>query len=65
MQSADPEYEYEEQFLFTNVLLDGHHRVQAAVDLGTPIRILALVAKDRCLVQSADDIELLLGLYAT
>jgi hypothetical protein len=65
MEPADPKYEYEEQFLLANCLLDGHHRVQAAFELGMPIRILALVAKDHCLVQSADDIELLLGLYAT
>ena len=65
MEPRDPDYEYEEQFLLTNCLLDGHHRVQAAFELGMPIRILALVAKDRCLVQSADDIELLLKLYAT
>jgi hypothetical protein len=64
MQPADPEYEYEEQFLLTNCLLDGHHRVQAASELGVPIRILSLVAKDRCLVQSAGDIESLLRLYA-
>ncbi len=64
MMPADPDYEYEEQILLTNCLLDGHHRVQAASELGVPIRILSLVAKDHCLVQSASDIELLLSVYA-
>lgn len=64
MDPADPEYEYEEQFLLTNCLLDGHHRVQAASELGVPIRILSLVAKDRCLVRSAGDIEFMLSIYA-
>jgi hypothetical protein len=60
----DPEYEYEEHFLLTNCLLDGHHRIQAASELGIPVRILSLVAKNFCLVNRDNDIKLILSLFA-
>ncbi len=45
MDPADESYPYEEQFLLTNCLLDGHHRIQAAAELGASVRILALLAQ--------------------
>lgn len=46
MDAADITYPYEEQFLLTLCLLDGHHRVQAAAELGVPVRILSLLVED-------------------
>jgi len=63
MEPKDPEYEYEEHFLLANCLLDGHHRVQAASELGIPVRILSLVAKDFCLAERKGDLELILKLF--
>jgi hypothetical protein len=55
-QPPDNSYKYKEQFLFTSCLLDGHHRVQAAAELGAPARILSLVASEFSLVKSAADL---------
>lgn len=51
---------YEEQFLLTNCILDGHHRVQAAAELGVPLRVLALFSKSYSLARSDSDIALVL-----
>ena len=63
MEPPDPTYAYEEQFLFTNCVLDGHHRIQAAAELGAPVRILSLVAEDFSLVKSAGDLTAVLAGY--
>ena len=54
MSPADDSYPYEEHFLFTNCLLDGHHRIQAAVESGMPIRVLSLLARKSSHVESSD-----------
>jgi len=62
MDPADPNYKYEEQFLLANCILDGHHRIQAAAELGVAVRILSLVRRDLSLVKNTDDlIEVLCG----
>jgi hypothetical protein len=43
-QKGDPEYPYEGQMLLTHCLLDGHHRLQAASEIGSRVRILTLLA---------------------
>jgi hypothetical protein len=53
---ADDSYPYKEQFLLTNCLLDGHHRIQAAAELGARIRILALLAPGFSQVASGQDL---------
>lgn len=63
MYPADDTYPYEEQFLLTLCTLDGHHRMQAAAEVGAPIRILSLLAKDFS-ISSADDIATVLSGYA-
>lgn len=42
---ADTTYPYEEQYLLTLCPLDGHHRMQAAAELGVSVRILSLLAR--------------------
>jgi hypothetical protein len=64
MEPEDQTYEYEEQILFTNCLLDGHHRVQAAAELGVPIRILSLFTKEFSLVKNDNDIIAVLSGYS-
>ena len=64
MNAVDDTYEYEEQFLFTNCLLDGHHRIQAAAELGAPVRILSLMARDFSLARDSDDIVAVLDRYS-
>ena len=55
MSPSDPDYAFEEQFLFTNCLIDGHHRVQAAAESGARVRILSFLALGgRSLVHSND-----------
>jgi hypothetical protein len=51
MAPPDPSYPYAEQLLFTNCLLDGHHRIQAAADLGVPVRILSLLSLNVSMVR--------------
>jgi hypothetical protein len=62
MAPADNSYSYEEQFLFTNCLLDGHHRVQAAAESGRTVRILSLLARESSLV-ATDDISPVVSAY--
>lgn len=62
-EAQDQTYEFEEQMLFTNCLLDGHHRVQAAAELGAPIRILSLITKEFSLLKDDNDIAAVLGRY--
>lgn len=64
MDSPDDTYEYKEQFLFTNCLLDGHHRIQAASELGAPVRILSFVAREFSLARDPDDIVAILRKYS-
>jgi hypothetical protein len=64
MRPADPSYAYEEHFLFTNCLLDGHHRVQAAAESGRTIRVLSLLARESSMVKSEDVSTILRG-YAS
>ena len=56
MDSADGTYRYKEQFLFANCLIDGHHRLQAASEIGAPVRLLSLVTREFSLVEKTDDI---------
>src|SRR5262245_50772877 len=63
MAPADMSYPYEEQFLFTNCLLDGHHRVQAAAESGRAVRVLSLLALKSSLVRSTEDISAVLYGY--
>jgi hypothetical protein len=55
MDQVDSTYPYLEQFLFANCLIDGHHRVQAASDMGVPVRLLSFVATEYSLINKADD----------
>lgn len=64
MSSADTTYPYEEQFLLTLCLLDGHHRIQAAAEIGAPVRILSLLAMDFSLVENRADLATVLRGYA-
>jgi hypothetical protein len=41
---GDKDYSYKGQMLLTHCLLDGHHRVQAASETGSPVRVLTLLA---------------------
>ena len=64
MSSADNTYPFDEQFLLTLCLLDGHHRIQAAAELGAPVRILSLLATEYSLVDNGADIATVLRGYA-
>lgn len=64
VEPPDSTYAFKEQFLFTNCVLDGHHRIQAAAELGAPVRILSLVAREFSLVTNADDMAAVLRRYA-
>jgi hypothetical protein len=55
MDQFDSTYPYLEQFLLANCLIDGHHRVQAASDMGVPVRLLAFVATEYSLINKAED----------
>ncbi len=63
MAPADNTYPYEEQFLLSLCTLDGHHRIQAAAELGVPVRILSLLARDFSPALN-DDIATVLSCYA-
>jgi hypothetical protein len=52
---ADKTYPYEEQFLLTLCLLEGHHRIQAAAEMGSPARTLSLLARESSFVSRSDD----------
>ena len=64
LSPPDDTYPYEEQFLLTICTLDGHHRIQAAAELGVSVRILSLLAKNSSLVRNSDDIATVLYGYA-
>jgi hypothetical protein len=64
MEPVDKNYPYEELFLLTNCLVDGHHRIQAAAELGVPVRILALLAPEFSLVPNSEDLAAVLDLFA-
>jgi hypothetical protein len=64
MSPVDHTYAYEEQFLLTNCVLDGHHRIQAAAESGAPVRILSLLAREFSLVRNTDDIVAVLREYS-
>ena len=64
MSPADDSYPYEEHFLFTTCLLDGHHRIQAAAESGMPIRVLSLLARKSSLVDGPEDIRKVLHAYS-
>ena len=64
MSVADTTYPYEEQFLLTMCTLDGHHRIQAAAELGVPVRILSLLARESTLVRHSNDIATVLRSYS-
>ncbi len=54
MFPADRDCPHEEHMVLTNCLLDGHHRVQAAAELGVPVRVLSFVAPEASLAAEAD-----------
>jgi hypothetical protein len=64
MEPPDNTYPYEEQFLLTMCVLDGHHRIQAAAELGAPVRILSLLAKEYSRVRNSNDLATVLRGYA-
>jgi hypothetical protein len=43
-----------EHFLMTHCVLDGHHRIQAAAELGSPVRILSFWSQDASYVDPQD-----------
>lgn len=45
---------YEQMFLWSHCILDGHHRLQAAAELGVPVRILTLWSADFSLIDAED-----------
>ncbi len=59
----DENYEYNEQFLFTHCLIDGHHRTQAASELGVPLRILSFITQEYSLVRNKEDIPTVINRY--
>jgi hypothetical protein len=42
---GDPDYRFETHLALKCVLLDGHHRVQAAAELQAPVRVLAMISR--------------------
>ncbi len=62
-QPADQDYKFKEQFLFTNCILDGHHRIQAAAELGAPVRILTLLARNYSIFRNTDDLATVVSSY--
>lgn len=59
----DSTYQYEEQFLFANCLIDGHHRLQAASETSARVRLLSLLTKEFSLVENTDDINAVVKPY--
>lgn len=57
---ADSTYPYEEQILVANCLIDGHHRVQAATELGTPLRLLSFVSIEYSLISGKKEFRAVL-----
>ncbi|HEU4782942.1 MAG TPA: hypothetical protein VFS83_06370 [Ktedonobacterales bacterium] len=64
MDPADNTYPFEEQFLLTLCTLDGHHRIQAAAELGASVRILSLLSMEFSLAYRSEDIAAVLSSYA-
>jgi hypothetical protein len=64
MAPADNTYPYHEQFLLSICPLDGHHRIQAAAELGVPMRILSLLTIEFSFVRYRDDIATVLRSYS-
>lgn len=62
---ADADYAFDGQMLLTHCLLDGHHRVQAASETGSRLRILAFLAPFASNVSSDFDFSTLLEKVAT
>lgn len=58
------EYPYKEMFLLTHCLLDGHHRVQAAAELGVPIRILSFLSRKFSRLEKEDDLVAVTDKYS-
>jgi len=63
MEPPDPTYKYKELFLFTNCLIDGQHRIQAAAELGVAVRILSFVSSQFSLVEKNNDLKMVLSYY--
>lgn len=62
MKPANVVYPFEEQFLLSNCLLDGHHRVQAAAEAGSTVRVLSFLALgEQSLVAEADVPDIVRG----
>ncbi|MBI9051827.1 MAG: hypothetical protein JEZ00_20590 [Anaerolineaceae bacterium] len=61
MGSPDPTYKYEEHYLFTNCVIDGHHRIQAAAELEASVRILSFVSSQYSLIRENDDLKIVLS----
>ena len=57
---GDADYSYDGQMLLTHCLLDGHHRVQAASESNSPVRILTLLAPFASTVSSDFDFSMVL-----
>jgi hypothetical protein len=57
---GDEGYPYEGQMLLTHCLLDGHHRLQAASEIDSPVRILTLLAPFASNVSSDFDFAMVL-----
>jgi hypothetical protein len=55
IKRGDEDYPYDGQMLLTHCLLDGHHRVQAASESNSPVRILTLLAPFASTVSSDFD----------
>jgi len=64
VQKGDKDYPYKGQMLLTHCLLDGHHRVQAASETGSTIRVLALLAPFASNVGSDFDFAIVLETLA-
>jgi hypothetical protein len=63
MKPVDQSYPYEEQLLLSLCILDGHHRIQAAAEIGERVRILTLLSKDFSLHTKTEDILSVIDIY--
>jgi hypothetical protein len=61
---SDDTNPYAEQFLLSICPLDGHHRIQAAAELGVPVRILSFLTEEFSRVDNPNDIDTVLSLYS-
>jgi len=60
VEKGDKDYPYKGQMLLTHCLLDGHHRVQAASETDSRVRILTLLAPFASNVSSDFDFAMVL-----